>query len=94
MVDGVPPPQLTLSASAPLVARGTGFAAGDRIAVRLAVGRVVRLVRDGNGMFRARFSALVAIDPCHGRIVVTATGSTGTLARASRACRTPPPTPA
>jgi hypothetical protein len=97
MVDGVPPPVVQLAVTDAVVVRGSGFGTGEVVRVQLAVGRVLKLARaraDEHGAFKVRFSALIAIDPCRGRIVVTARGASGDRARLERECHGPPPTPA
>ena len=81
----------------PLTVRGTGFASGERVVVTLRTGRpraVSLTTRAGSsGRFRAAFGLLVAIEPCRGTIVVTATGSRGSRASVKRACRPPSAAP-
>jgi hypothetical protein len=82
-------PWLRVVRASPLVLRGGAFVPGERVRLTLGVGKV-RFVRtttaDANGSFTARFG-LAAVDPCHGMIVVTATGSRGSRSSYRRACR-------
>jgi hypothetical protein len=86
-------PSLRLVEFAPLTLRGSGFATGEHVRVSIAVRRFqeARTLRtDGSGRFTFRYSALVALDPCHGPIVVTAVGaSSGRTATWKRPCRPP-----
>jgi hypothetical protein len=81
----------------PLTVRGTGFAAGEQVRLTLRTGRprtVSRTTRAGrSGTFRAAFGLLVALDPCRGTLVVTATGSRGSRATVKRPCRPPSTAP-
>jgi hypothetical protein len=75
---------------------GTGFRPYERIETRLQVrGRTfrVRSTAGQNGRFTARFSPLIAVEPCSGRIVLVARGNRGTIATASRECHPADPAP-
>jgi hypothetical protein len=77
----------------PLTLRGAGFVPGEAVRVELAPGRGrKRAVRTAHataaGSFRVRY-ALVALEPCHGIVIATATGSRGSRATWKRACRPP-----
>ena len=88
--------RLTLASLAPPTVVGTGFQPGERIETSLQVrGRTfrVRSTARQNGRFTARFSPLIAIEPCSGRIVLIARGNRGTTATASRACHPADPAP-
>ncbi|MGH3103535.1 MAG: hypothetical protein ACRDN6_05500 [Gaiellaceae bacterium] len=78
---------------APLTVRGTGFVPSERVRVTLAVGRRsthVRSVKAGSdGRFTVAFDLLLAVDPCRGTLVVTATGSRGSRAAYTKVCRPP-----
>jgi hypothetical protein len=93
MIVATPPPIVRLVPASTAVL-GTRFRAGETVTVRLTVGKIVRIVRtnaDARGAFRARFSPLLALDVCHGKVVVTATGTAGDSARFVRECATPDP---
>jgi hypothetical protein len=81
----------------PLTVRGTGFAPGERVLITLRTGRpraVSRAARAGRaGTFRAAFGLFVAVEPCRGTLVVTATGSRGSRASVKRPCRPPSTAP-
>jgi hypothetical protein len=81
----------------PLTVRGTGFAPGEHVRLTLRTGRpraVSRTARAGSaGTFRAAFGLFVALEPCRGSIVVTATGSRGSRASVKRACLPPSTAP-
>jgi hypothetical protein len=88
VIVATPPPVIQL-AIAPDAVVGRRFRAGEGVVVRLAVGKVVKELRvraDGQGTFRVRASTSLALDICHGRIVVTASGADGSRARAVRDC--------
>jgi hypothetical protein len=86
-------PALRVVATAPVTVAGTGFAAGERVRLTLRAGRArpsTRTVDAGrDGRFRARFNALLAVEPCSGTLVVTAAGSRGSRASWKRVCRPP-----
>lgn len=90
-------PSLRLVGLAPLTLHGAGFSTGERVRVSIVLRRVrdARTIRsDRSGRFTFRYGTLVAIDPCNGTIVVTATGaSSGRTATWKRPCRTPDPLP-
>jgi hypothetical protein len=86
-------PSLRLVSQTPLTLRGTGFRSGETVRVTLTV-RVLRAARtlraDTLGRFRYRPPLLLALDPCHGTIVVRALGlSSRGQATWKRACRPP-----
>ena len=86
-------PSLRLVTLTPLTLRGAGFAPAETVRVVLTPGRgrkpAVRTARATTaGSFRVRY-ALVALEPCHGFVVATATGSAGSRATWKRACRPP-----
>jgi hypothetical protein len=76
---------------APLIVRGTGFVARERVRLVVRAGRsrphVRNVVADRNGRFRARIGLLVAVEPCSGTLTVRATGSRGSRAAFQRRCR-------
>jgi len=77
----------------PLALRGTGFAPGEAVRVDLLRGRgrkrtVTAARATAAGSFRVRYG-LVALEPCSGFILATATGSSGSRATWKRACRPP-----
>jgi hypothetical protein len=78
---------------APLIVRGTGFLPRERVRLVVRAGRsrahARRIVADVGGRFRLRFGLLLAIEPCEGRLVLTATGTRGSRARYARPCRRP-----
>jgi hypothetical protein len=83
-------PRLRVTSLTPLTIRGSGFRDHERITVvvRTAASRVQRrLVADGSGAFRVRFTPYLAVDPCRGSIRVVATGRAGSRATAKRECR-------
>lgn len=86
-------PELRVVRDTPLTVAGSGFAAGERVRLTLRTGRARAFVRNAQagseGRFRTAFPLLVALDPCRGTIVVTATGSRGGTATWKRACRPP-----
>lgn len=87
-------PRIRIATTAPLTIVGTGYAAHARVTVVARTDRARRSVsvRTGAaGGFRARFSVLFAVDPCHGSLVVTARGSNGEAATVKRPCRTGDP---
>jgi hypothetical protein len=87
-----PSPKLAVSL-APLTVRGSEFAPRERVRVEVAVGRRpalrrhVRAARDGR--FTLRFDVLLAVDPCEGAFVVTASGDRGSRATYRKQCRPP-----
>ena len=86
-------PSLTPSSLTPLALRGTGFAPGEAVRVELVPGRgrrpAVRSVEaNRDGRFRVGFD-LVALEPCRGTVVATATGLRGSRATWKRPCRPP-----
>ena len=86
-------PSLRLVSAAPLILRGTGFQARERVHVTLttrALARRTTLTAGAAGGFTYRAGLLVAVDPCRGTIVVNALGLTsGSRATWKRVCRPP-----
>jgi hypothetical protein len=90
---GASPPTLRATSLTPFTIRGTGFAAQEQVRLELRVGRrqpTLRRVRaDRDGRFTAKFGLFVALDPCTGTVVVTATGAAGSHATYKKQCRPP-----
>ena len=86
-------PTLRIRAVAPLTVAGSGFVPRERVTMTVqVVGRRVasRPVTAGSrGGFRARFTTLVAVDPCRGSVAVGAVGAAGSRASVRRRCRPP-----
>lgn len=75
---------------APLTVRGAGFDANERVQVVATTGRGrsrIAVKSGAGGGFTARFSPFLAVEPCHGALVVTATAADGTRATVKRPCR-------
>jgi hypothetical protein len=91
--DGGPRPELRVLRTAPLTLAGSGFAAREHVRLALRAGRRQPIVRNvqatASGRFRATFGLLVAVEPCEGTLVLTATGSRGSGASWKRECRPP-----
>jgi hypothetical protein len=91
--DGGTRAALRVVDSTPLTVAGSGFVGRERVSLRLRVGHrrpAVRSVRaTQGGSFRVAFGPLLAVDPCEGAVVITATGSRGSTASWKRACRPP-----
>jgi hypothetical protein len=91
--DGGSRPELRLVRTVPLTVAGSGFAAREHVRLTLRAGkrrpatRSVQATRTGT--FRAAFDLLIAVDPCEGSLVITATGSRGSSAWLKRTCRPP-----
>jgi hypothetical protein len=89
-------PALRILKLAPPTVRGSGFQAGERVRVILSTARAGS-VRAGTaspaGRFTVAFPVLIAIEPCHGTLVVSATGSLGSRAILRRPCRPGDPLP-
>jgi hypothetical protein len=89
-------PTLRLVEKAPLTLRGSGFQAGERVRVTVAVDgpRRTRSTRASRtGAFTVELPAIVVYDPCLSSLVATAVGARGdsaTLKYPQRAC---PPAP-
>jgi hypothetical protein len=87
-----PTPRLAVSV-APLTVRGSEFAPRERVRVDVAVGRRLALHRHvratREGRFTLRFELLLAVDPCEGAVVVTASGDRGSRATYRKQCRPP-----
>ena len=86
-------PSLRLVSGAPLILRGTGFQARERVRVTLttrAQARRTTLTAGAAGGFTYRAGLLVVVDPCRGTIVVNALGLTSGLRAAWK--RVLPPT--
>ena len=88
-----PRPDLRVLRTAPLTVAGTGFVARERVRLTLRVGHrkpvSLRVRATRNGGFRAAFDLLLAVEPCEGSLVLTATGSRGSTASWKRTCRPP-----
>ena len=86
-------PALRIVDRTPLTVSGTGFGAREEVRLTLRTGRARAFARstraDAAGAFRAAFGVLVAVEPCRGALVVTATGSRGSRATVRRSCRPP-----
>ena len=83
--------RLELVTQAPFTVRGTGFARGESVRVRLLLPKqeIVRRVRASRrGRFSVRFAGATP-DRCAGYAIV-ATGSGGSIARLRRQPRCPP----
>jgi len=85
---------LTVTNNDPLAAKGTGFAARERLRLTASAGgatwrRIV--VTSGSGGFSVTFGTAASYDPCTGPLVVTASGPQDhvTVKRPPREC--PPP---
>jgi hypothetical protein len=82
---------LRIAKVTPLTIAGSGFPAGSRVRVAAATAGKVRaritVPATAAGSFVARFSPLLAVEPCRGALVVTATASSGERAAAKRPCR-------
>jgi hypothetical protein len=91
--DGASRPTLRLVKSTPVTVAGSGFQAREHVRLALRAGRWRPNVRNvqatQSGSFRAAFDLLVAIEPCEGSLLITATGSRGSSASWKRACRPP-----
>jgi hypothetical protein len=76
--------RLYLADAAPLVLRGTGFVAGERVRVTVSAEstRTRRVVAGRSGRFVVRFAG-VAYDRCND-LLAQAAGSEGSLARLKR----------
>jgi hypothetical protein len=87
-------PRLGLVDQRPLIVRGTGFIAGERVVVRLAAGRAWTrsAVARSTGAFSVRFAA--SLTDCQ-RFTVRAVGDLGSHARLHSGIRTycSPPDP-
>jgi hypothetical protein len=90
--DAKTPPKLRLADTQPVVVRGTGFKALERVTVTSVVegARHVRVVRSTRtGGFVATFSTIVRLDPCNSSFRAFATGARGdkaSLTVGQRAC--------
>jgi hypothetical protein len=83
-------PKLRLVKLAPLTLRGSSFRGGERVRITLTFRRVraIRTVHaDRSGGFTFRYTTLLALEPCHGSIVVIAVGASGRTATWKRPCR-------
>jgi hypothetical protein len=91
--DGSSRPEVRLVKIAPVTVAGTGFVARERVRVVLRAGRWRPTVRSvqatPHGSFRFAFDVLVAVEPCEGTLLITATGSRGSSASWKRGCRPP-----
>jgi hypothetical protein len=91
--DGDTRPEVRLVRSAPVTVAGTGFVGDERVRLVLRAGRwrpAVRTVQaTPDGSFRVVFDLLLAVEPCRGALVLTATGSRGSTASWKRVCRPP-----
>jgi hypothetical protein len=91
--DGGSRPDLRVVKTAPLTVVGSGFEARERVRLTFQAGRRKPATRSvqatPNGSFRTAFDLLLAVDPCEGSLVLTATGSRGSSASWKRACRPP-----
>ena len=89
-------PTLRLVQRAPLTLRGSGFHAGERVRVSVAVEgpkRTRSLRASSAGAFTVALPVIVAFDPCVSSLIATAVGADGdtaTLKYPQRAC---PPAP-
>jgi hypothetical protein len=91
--DGARAPALRIVDRTPLTVAGTGFAPREEVRLTLRTGRARGFARaaraDAAGAFRVAFDVLVAVEPCRGALVVTATGARGSRATVRRGCRPP-----
>lgn len=89
-------PALRIVKLAPTTVRGSGFQAGERVRVTLSTARA-QSVRAGRaspvGNFTVAFPLRIAIEPCHGTLVIVAQGSLGSRAIVRRPCRPGDPLP-
>jgi hypothetical protein len=90
--DAKTAPKLRLADTQPVVVRGTGFRALERIKVTTVVNetRHVRVVHStGTGGFVATFTTIARLDPCSSSFRAYATGAQGdkaSLTVGQRAC--------
>jgi hypothetical protein len=90
------PVAMRLVKIAPLTITGDGFPVGAKVRVVATTRRarvVVTVTAGKTGTFRARFSPLFAVEPCHGSLVVTAATVGGIHAQVKRPCRPADPAP-